>query len=77
MVYGRTEPYLFEQKNLMAYFRRGEDKTLLVSGNFQKEAQDMVLPCEVKTVLLNNLERFDREGSVLHMEPWQFVVLEV
>ena len=77
VVYGRTEPYLAEQKNLMAYFRRGADRTLLVAGNFQKEAQDMALPGEVKGVLLNNLERFDEESGVLHMAPWQFVVLEV
>ena len=77
VVYGRTEPYLAEQKNLMAYFRRGEGQSLLVAGNFQNEGQDMALPGPVKAVLLNNLEEFNAPDGVLHMAPWQFVVLEV
>lgn len=77
VVYGRTEPYLAEQKNLMAYFRRGEGQSLLVAGNFQNEGQSMALPGPVKAVLLNNLEEFNAPDGVLHMAPWQFVVLEV
>ena len=50
---------------------------LLVAGNFQKDPQDMVLPSGVKTVLINNLEEFDVRDGILHMTPWQFVVLEV
>ena len=74
VVYGETVPYLAEQKNLMAYFREG-DKTLLVAGNFQNEAQKMALPAPVGQVLINNLDEFDAEGSVLDLKPWQFVVL--
>lgn len=77
VVYGRTEPYLAEQKDLMAYFRRGEGQDLLVAGNFQGTAQDMALPGPVKAVLLNNLETCSADGGVLHLAPWQFVVLEV
>ena len=77
VIYGRTEPYLAEQKNLMAYFRRGEGQDLLVAGNFQKDKQDMALPGTVKTVLINNLEKFDAQDGVLHLDPWQFVVLAV
>ena len=76
VVYGETEPYRPEQKNLMAYFRRGE-KTLLVVGNFQSEPQDMPLPGAVKHTLLNNLESLDREGDVLRLQSWQFAVLEM
>lgn len=56
VVYGRTEPYLTQQENLMAYFRRGDGQSLLVAGNIQREGQDMPLPGPVKAVLLNNLE---------------------
>ena len=89
VVYGRTEPYLPERENLMAYYRREEaqnagertqdagGKTLLIMGNFQSEAQEVPLPGPVKRILLNN----DRECAVrsghLHMGPWQFVVLEL
>jgi oligo-1,6-glucosidase len=76
VVYGNTEPYLAQQENLMAYYRKGE-KTLLVAGNFQGKPQDMVLPAEVKGVLINNLDKFDVEKGTLHMDGWQFVVLEL
>ena len=74
VVYGETVPYLAEQKNLMAYFRKGE-RTLLVAGNFQNEAQSMVLPTTVKEVLINNLNCFDADAGSLRLGPWQFVVL--
>ena len=58
VVYGETVPYLAEQKNLMAYLRKG-DKTLLVAGNFQNEAQNMTLPAPIAQVLINNLDEAD------------------
>ena len=76
LVYGATVPYLAEQKNLMAYYRKGE-KTLLVLGNFQKDAQDVVLPGEWKKLLMNNLDCLNVNGNVLKMEGYQFVVMEL
>ena len=76
VVYGQTEPYLREQRNLMAYYRRGE-RTLLVAGNFQPEAQDMPLPAPVKTLLLNNLDSPVFSDGVLKLRGWEFVVLEL
>ena len=75
LVYGETVPWLPEQRNLMAYLRRGE-KTVLVAGNFQGEPQDMRLPAPLKKLLLNNLETLDAEGGTLHLAPWQLVVAE-
>ena len=77
VVYGRTEPYLPDLKNVMAYYRRGDAQTLLVIGNFQEKAQSVPLPGEVKRVLLNNVKAFDAGDGVFHAEPWQFVVLEM
>ena len=77
IVYGSLTPYLPEQKNLMAYFRRSGSQTLLVLGKFQQEPQDAVLPGAVQAVLINNYHDFQSEGGVLHMAPWQFVVLEL
>lgn len=59
IVYGKTVPYLREQKNLMAYFRKTEDANdpvLLVVGNFQKDPQCMKLPGAIRNVLMNNME---------------------
>ena len=76
LVYGETVPWLKEQRNLMAYLRRGE-KTVLVAGNFQGEPQDMRLPAPLKKLLLNNLETLDADGETLHLAPWQLIVAEV
>jgi len=76
LVYGETQPYLAEQKNLMAYYRKGE-KTILVMGNFQPEAQNVALPGEVKKVLMNNMDCFNLENSAVTMEGYQFLVLEM
>ena len=60
----------------MAYWRDGEKK-LLVMGNFQPQAQNVVLPGEVKKVLMNNMDCFNAESGVLTMEGYQFVVIEL
>jgi oligo-1,6-glucosidase len=69
VVYGEFIPYLPEQKNLFAYYRKGE-KTLLVVGNFQSKRQNVIVP-EGK-ILINN---YDRYGDCL--EPYQFLILEI
>ena len=55
IVYGQLIPYLEEEKNLIAYFRKGE-KTLLVLANFQKDPRKVQLPAPAKKVVLNNKE---------------------
>ncbi len=77
VVYGACEPVLEEQKNLMAYYRKGSGHTLLVMGNYQKEGQSVRLPKAVKKVLLNNKKELRQEGDVLLLDGYQFLVLEV
>ncbi len=76
MVYGALEPYLKEQRNLMAYYRRGE-KTLLVMGNFQREEQEVALPAACKRVLLNNYPDADIQDLTIRMQGYQVVILEM
>ncbi len=75
VVYGEMVPYLPEQKNLMAYFRKGEEKTLLVLGNWQPDPQEVVLPGPVEEVLLNNCPGLCLTDGVARLEGWQFAVL--
>lgn len=77
VVYGTCEPAFEEQKNLMAYFRRGKEKTILVMGNFQKERQSVRLSEKIKKVLINNKKELGQEADTIHMEGYQFVVLEM
>ena len=39
IIYGKTVPYMEDEENLMAYYRKGEDQTLLIIGNYQKEGR--------------------------------------
>ena len=77
LVYGRTEPYLRERADLMAYFRRGQGQTLLVLGNLRDTVQEIPLPGSVRRVLLNNLPDWALRGNPLHAAPWQFAVVEL
>ena len=77
MVYGEVVPYKEEQKNLMAYYRKGTDKNLLVAANYQNEPQDLKLPGPYKKLLMNNLDTLDITGHTLHMPPFQVVVFEI
>ena len=76
VVYGETEPYLPEEKDLMAYFRRG-DRTLLVAGNFRSEERTMPLPGEIRALLINNLPELSAADGAVRLAPWQFLVLEL
>ena len=76
VVYGAFEPYLEDQHNLMAYYRKGE-KTLLVIGNYQTAEQDAVLPREYKKVLLNNYPELIQDGTALKLHGYQAVILEL
>ena len=77
LIYGETIPYLRGQKNLMAYMRKGQNQNILVIGNFQRDAQDVVLPGTIKELLMNNMDCFALNGDVLHMEGYQFVIIEL
>ncbi|MGX8703792.1 MAG: alpha-amylase family glycosyl hydrolase, partial [bacterium] len=77
LIEGELIPYLPEQKNLMAYLRKGENQTILVCGNFQKEAQDVKLPAPLKTILLGNYPEVNTEGNIAHLEGYQIFVAEI
>lgn len=76
IVYGALEPYLEEQHNLMAYYRKG-DKTLLIIGNYQNEEQTALLPSGYKKVLLNNYPDLVQEETALKLHGYQVVILEM
>ena len=76
VVYGETVPWLAEQKNLMAYLRRGE-KTLLVMGNFQPQPQRAALPARIKRILINDLSDLEISDDAVYLAGWQFIVAEI
>lgn len=54
VVYGRFEPWKAEEPELMAFYRKTADRTLLILGNFRKEKRELVLPKPVRKVILDN-----------------------
>ena len=77
IVWGKTVPVYTDQDNLMAFYRQGEDQTLLVIANYQKEPQTITLKVDVKNVLLNNCGEFKQKEKELQLEGYQAVVLEM
>lgn len=84
-VYGTTVPVLENVRNIMAYFRKTEEQTLLVIGNFQTGARTVKLPCRIQKVLLDNTktEQGDdlkltagKDGD-LYLEGYQAIVAVV
>lgn len=76
VVYGTLEPYLEDQHNLMAYYRKG-GRTLLVIGNYQKEEQNAALPAAYKQVLLNNYPDLVQQENTLTLHGYQVIILEM
>ncbi|MDO4616410.1 MAG: alpha-glucosidase [Lachnospiraceae bacterium] len=79
LVYGSMEPYLKEEKNLIAYFRKGE-KTLLVLANFQKKPRCVSLPGGCSRILLDNLEdcrQMELPGAKVQLRGYEYMLLEL
>lgn len=77
LVYGDFVPYLEDRHNVMAYFRKTDDKTILVMGNYQKEKAELPLPSECRRILLSNLPDVKTEGNRITLEGYQAVVAEL
>lgn len=77
LVYGELIPYLREQKNLMTFYRKGEEKNLLILCNYQKDAQDVALPASDYRILLNNYPEIQSACDGIHMQGYQALVLEL
>ncbi|MBD5524144.1 MAG: alpha-glucosidase [Lachnospiraceae bacterium] len=76
VVYGALEPVWEERHNLMAYYRKG-DRTLLVVGNYQREAQEIVLPSGYQKMLLNNYGNVAEDNGRIRLYGYQVLVLEM
>jgi len=76
IVYGAFEPVFEDQKNLLAFYRKGEGKTLLVIANYQKSPQS-VFVSGYKKLLLNNYPVMEYHQNELGLMGYQVVVLEI
>ena len=77
LVHGDLTPYLEEMHNVMAYFRKSKDQTLLIMANYQNEPQMLPLPGSVrKVVLTNTFDPLFTETEIT-LDGYQAVVLEM
>ncbi len=74
LVWGDLEPYLEDRHNVMAYLRKGEDRTVLVIANYQKTPQTLPIPAPIDKVLLSNLEDVSFEADHIDLAGYQVVV---
>ncbi|MDD3339602.1 MAG: alpha-glucosidase [Lachnospiraceae bacterium] len=77
IVYGDLKPIWEEKKNLMAFYRKSKEQTLLVVANYQKEPQSVTLEQVYKKVVLNNYVNLNTKDSELCLEGYQAVILEM
>lgn len=77
IVYGELVPVWEERHNLMAYYRKGKDQTLLVIANYQNEPQTVTLDAPYKKLLLNNYQDVDIDGTEITLKGYQAIVVEM
>ncbi len=75
LVWGDLIPYLADVHNVMAYFRKSKDQTILVIANYQKEARDLPLPGRVRQVLLTNCRNPEIRSGVISLSGYQAALL--
>ena len=77
LTYGDFVPYLEEMHNVMAYYRKSSDQTLLIMANYQNAPAILPLPGEVKKLVLTNTADPSFSENTIHLDGYQVVVLEM
>ena len=77
LVHGDLTPYLEDMHNVMAYYRKTKDQTLLIMANYQNEPQKLPLPGSVKKVVLTNTSDPSFTETEIMLDGYQAVVLEM
>lgn len=74
--YGRFVPVYEDTESIMAYYRVGEDKRMLVAANFGRETQVLNLEYPCKKVVLSNYGNEINDGKVLELKSCEVIVME-
>lgn len=77
VIYGDLIPAFEDLDRVMAYYRKSDDLTLLVIGNYKTQPQTLTLPSQIKNTVLNNLPQLKMEGNEILLEGYQAVILEI
>ena len=77
IVYGTLIPLWEDQTNLMAFYRKSENQTLLVIANYQRDPRIVTVEGGFRKLLLSNLPELTSESCTITLAGYQAVVLEV
>ena len=77
VIYGDLIPAFEDLDRVMAYYRKSDDLTLLVIGNYKTQPQTLTLLSQIKNIVLNNLPQLKMEGNEILLEGYQAVILEI
>ncbi len=76
-VYGGFEPIFEDQDNIVAFYRRGEDKTILLLANFQNSVAELPFTKKIDDILINNYEELAATATGVTLQPHQAVIVSV
>ena len=78
-VYGKTEEYEKQSRQIIAYSRTWKNRKLYVIGNFSRRPASCILPNWLKgsDILINNYEEADMDGMKLRLKPYQAIVFRM
>ncbi|AOR24823.1 alpha-glucosidase [Clostridium taeniosporum] len=76
IIYGEFKPILEEYDNIFAFYRKGEDKNIMIIANYQRDEQEIEMP-SYKNVLINNYETVNAEENKLKLQGYQVLILEI
>ena len=77
IVYGELVPVPQDDENVMVFYRKSAEQTLLVAANYQSSTADIKMTDRVKKEVLNNVKQLQIKDGLLCMSGYQAVVLEV
>lgn len=76
-VYGGFDPIFEDQDNIVAFYRRGEDKTILLLANFQNSVAELPFTEKIDDILINNYEELAATATGVTLQPHQAVIVSV
>ncbi|EKQ53598.1 MULTISPECIES: alpha-glucosidase [unclassified Clostridium] len=77
IVYGEFIPILQNYDNLIAFYREGSLKKIMLIANYQKKEQTIKLPKPYSQVLLNNYKDVKYENDSIILQGYQVLILEI
>jgi oligo-1,6-glucosidase len=74
IINGTFVPTLLDYQNIIAYFRRGNNNSILVINNFDNNSCEVEINVKGKRVLLNNYNELIIKDNRISLKPYQSVI---